>query len=272
VTPPDSSPATPLSHASQRLDDWLARWRAAGRLVLLLDFDGTLAPIVARPEMAALPERARLALERLGRRGDVDIAVVSGRGLADARERAGLAGVAYAGNHGMEIEGPGFRHVHAEAAAARPRLERVLERLREPLAAVPGAIMEDKGLTLSVHYRLVPPEQVGEVRRAVEAAVAGEEGIRLTEGKRVIEIRPAVEWDKGRAVEFLLEALNSPPGTPVLYLGDDTTDEDAFRALASSGAGEGIVVADSPPAGTAARAYLRSPEEVAEFLETMAAD
>lgn len=272
MTAPLYQPAArPLPHASQRLFDWLARWRAAGRLVLLLDFDGTLAPIVARPELAGLPMRTRAALERLVRSRDVEIAIVSGRALADARERAGLEGVAYAGNHGMEIEGPGIRHVHADAAAARPKLDRVVERLALPLGAVPGAILEDKGLTLSVHYRLVPEERVGELRRAVEAAVAGEEGLRLTEGKRVIEVRPAVEWDKGRAVEFLLDALRPPPGALVLYLGDDTTDEDAFRALAASGAGEGVVVAEEPPLDTSATSYLRSPEEVAELLETLAA-
>jgi len=239
--------------------------------VLLLDFDGTLAPIVSRPELAGMPERTRAALERLLRRGDVTIAVVSGRGLSDARERAGLAGVAYAGNHGMEIEGPGFRHVHAEAAAARPRLDRVVDRLAAPLAAVPGAILEDKGLTLSVHDRMVPAERVEEVRRAVAAAVEGEEGLRLTEGKRVLEVRPAVQWHKGRAVEFLLDALHPPPEAPVIYLGDDVTDEDAFRVLAGSVAGEGVIVADPVPAGTAARSFLRSPEEVAALLEALAA-
>ncbi|HEX2189297.1 MAG TPA: trehalose-phosphatase [Longimicrobiaceae bacterium] len=260
-------------HASERVGAWRGAWRRSGRLVLLLDFDGTLAPIAARPELAAVPERTRAALDRLLALPGVQAAVVSGRGMADARERARIPGIAYAGNHGMEIEGPGVRRVHPEARAARPELEEAASAVAAALAEVPGAWVEDKGLTLSVHYRQVAEERAGEVREAVLGAVRGSEGLRVTEGKMVLEVRPRVEWDKGRAVDFLLDHLRPPPGAPVLYLGDDTTDEDAFRALlARPEGGEGVLVAETPPASTAARAWLRSPEEVGALFEALAGE
>lgn len=262
-----------LPHAIQRLPDWIGAWRPASLLVLLLDFDGTLAPIVDRPELAAPLPAARAALDRLLARDDVAVAVVSGRGLADARRLLGIADIAYAGNHGMEIEGPGVRDEHEEAAAARPALERILKRVRLALQHVEGALVEDKGLTLSIHYRLVAEAGVPEVRAAAHAAAAAEAGVRLTEGKKVVEVRPDVDWHKGRAVDFLLDHLRPPVGAPVLYIGDDTTDEDAFRALRERGAfAEGILVADPPPAAreTAAKAFLRNPAEVARLLTLFA--
>ncbi|HYJ79723.1 MAG TPA: trehalose-phosphatase [Longimicrobiaceae bacterium] len=260
-----------LPHALERVPDWAAAWRRSGRLVLLLDFDGTLAPIVPHPDDAAIPPATRAALERLRSFAGVEAAVVSGRGLADVRLRAGIPGVAYAGNHGMEMQGAGFERVHPQAAAARPLLEAVARRIEPELAAVPGAFLEDKELTLSVHFRRAPAEREPEVRRIVAAAVAGVGGVKVTEGKMVLEVRPRVEWDKGKAVLFLLDQLRPPAGTPVLYLGDDRTDEDAFRALRQrGGGGEGVLVAEEPPADTAASSRLRGPEEVGVLFAELA--
>ncbi len=262
-----------LPHASTRVPIWLDAWRRTGRLVLLLDYDGTLAPIVARPELAVPAPGAREAVEQLLGRDGLDLAIVSGRGLADARERFGVEGIAYAGNHGMEIEGPGVHRIHTEAAAARPLLEQVATLLSRALREIEGALVEDKGLTLSIHYRLVDPAGIEQVRHLVTEAVGRVPELRLTEGKMVLEVRPRVEWDKGRAVEFLLESFDPPADTPVLYIGDDTTDEDAFRTLRSWGAGssgEGVLVSEDPPAATAARSYLRDPREVVELLRALA--
>lgn len=261
-----------LPHASTLFPGWSRAWASTGRLVLLLDFDGTLAPIVDRPESAAMLPAARSALEILAARDGVDLAIVSGRGLDDARSLARLDGVAYAGNHGMEIEIERSREVHEEAASARPELDAVAAELRGRLARVDGALVEDKGLTLSVHFRLVSPSEVEGVRNAVATSVQGFERLRVTEGKRVLEIRPKVDWHKGRAVAFLLDHLRPPSGAPILYLGDDRTDEDAFRVLRDGTfPGDGIVVADEPPASTSAVARLASAEEVAELLGAFAA-
>ncbi|HKP74903.1 MAG TPA: trehalose-phosphatase [Longimicrobiaceae bacterium] len=260
-----------LPHALERVGDWAEAWRRTGRLVLLLDFDGTLAPIVARPELAAMPDTTRAALDRLMAMPGVEAAVVSGRGLADVRERAGISGIAYAGNHGMEIHGPGIDRIHPEAAAARPVLERAAAGLRAALEGIPGAWVEDKQLTLSVHHRQTPSERVPEVREIMHRVVAGLEGVHLTEGKQVIEVRPNVDWNKGRAVLFLLDQMQPPASAPILYFGDDRTDEDAFRALAEHSAGaEGVLVADDPPEHTAATSFVHTPAEVGEVFAALA--
>lgn len=259
-----------LPHANERIDDWLARRTAAGRMLLALDFDGTLAPIVPRPEDATIDAAARAALRRLSGDARTTVAIVSGRGLADARERVGIDGIYFAGNHGLEIEGPDLHREHEQARAARPALERCAERLLVELADVAGIIIEDKGLTYSVHFRLVATAAArDDVIRRVRAACGAEPGIRLTEGKMVVEIRPDVDWDKGRAVDFLLDTLfDDARDVLVLFIGDDRTDEDAFRAL--SGRGEGVIVADPLPATTAASAFVHSPSEVVTLLERLA--
>ena len=259
-----------MHHALERVPVWTHAWRESGHLVLLLDFDGTLAPIVDRPEMATTPRRTRTALDRLMAMQGVTVAVVSGRGLADVRERAAIAGIAYAGNHGMEIEGAGLYRVHPEAAAARPELEEVAAVIEPELEGIDGAFLEDKGLTLSIHYRMAP-DRAEEVREIVLEAAGGRPALVVTEGKMVLEVRPRVEWHKGKAVLFLLEQMRPPKDAPVLYLGDDRTDEDAFRALGTwSPAAEGILIADPPPAESAASAWLRNPAEVGGLFEALA--
>ncbi|HSJ24180.1 MAG TPA: trehalose-phosphatase [Longimicrobiales bacterium] len=240
-----------------------------GILLLGLDFDGTLAPIVPRPEDAALPAETRALLEALADRPDTHVALISGRGLADLRGRVGLAGVFYAGNHGLEIEGPGVHRVHPEAVAATGRLAETAGRLRERFGAVPGVIVEDKGLTLSVHYRLVedPAEGAG-IARQVRALCEAVPDLRVTDGKKVVEIRPDVEWHKGRALSFLSASLlEGHANAPVVFIGDDRTDEDAFRVVGDGGC---AVVVGDPPADTAAHAALASTTEVRRFLECLA--
>lgn len=259
-----------MQHALERVVTWADAWRASGRLILLLDFDGTLAPIVDRPELAEMPSRTRRALERLMAMPGVTVAVVSGRVLADVRERAAIPGIAYAGNHGMEIEGAGLHRIHPQAAAARPELEQVAARIMADLEGIDGAFVEDKGLTLSIHYRMAP-EREADVREIVLEAAEGRPALHVTEGKMVLEVRPRVEWDKGRAVLFLLEQMRPPAQAPVIYLGDDRTDEDAFRALRGwSGAAEGVLIAEAPPADSAAASYLRDPAEVGALFEALA--
>lgn len=259
-----------LPDAGARVGAWCEGWRRSGALVLLLDFDGTLAPIVAHADQAAMPPETRAALDRLRAMRGVTAAVVSGRALADVRSRAALDGIPYAGNHGMEIEGPGVHRIHPEAQAARPSLEAVAARLAPALVSIPGAFLEDKGLTLSLHYRMAAEGAGAAVRALAEAAVAGREELALTEGKMVLEVRPRVDWHKGRAVLFLLDHIRPPAGAPVLYLGDDRTDEDAFRALRESGRGEGVLISPDPPADSAAAAHLPDPHAVGAFFAALA--
>lgn len=260
-----------IPSALERVEGWRLARERAGRILVALDFDGTLAPIVPSPAEARLPDPARAALERLARRGDTVLAIISGRALRDLKERVGIPGLYYAGNHGLEIEGPGVDEVHEEATRARPHIVACVETLDPILTAAPGSILEDKGLTISIHYRQVAdPAAVERIRDHLLAHCAEEPALQIFEGKKVFEIRPAVDWDKGRATEFLLDTLARENGAtlPALFVGDDRTDEDAFRAL--SGRGDGVIVAPSPPPDTAATSFVHSPAEVVTLLEYLA--
>jgi trehalose 6-phosphate phosphatase len=239
---------------------------AAGMMLLGLDFDGTLAPIVPDPDDAALPLHVRPLLEALVARSDTRVALVSGRGVQDLRRRVDVAAAWYAGHHGLEIEGPGVSRVHDEAQEAGRRLPGVVALLRQRFAGSSDVIIEDKGLTVSVHYRVVTDEgRAAEVRRIAHDCCRGVPGLRAANGRKIIDIGPDVEWHKGSALRFLRDTIVPPEsGAPVLFIGDDRTDEDAFHELGDDG--WSIVVGDLPRADTVARASLASTAEVAEFL------
>lgn len=253
-------PRTPLSAGR----DFAAFLEALGgrRPALFLDYDGTLTPIVDRPERAVLDDATRAAVARLA--ALCPVAVVSGRDLDDVARMVALDELVYAGSHGFDIRGPQLRtQIGLEYA---PALERADGALRARLSAVPGALVERKRFAIAVHTRLVDPGAKPDVADAVRAVAAAEAELRLTGGKEIHELRPNLPWDKGRAVLALLDALGLGAAMPV-YIGDDETDEDAFRAL--TGRGIGIRVMD-PPGGTAAGWMLGDPVEVRVFLERLA--
>ncbi|HEX9670400.1 MAG TPA: trehalose-phosphatase [Thermoanaerobaculia bacterium] len=253
------------------LDRWPEierRLRTGGRPVLFLDYDGTLTPIVARPELAVLEGGVRDLLTRLARR--FPLAVLSGRGREDVAALVGLPEIVYAGSHGFDVAGgwPGreLRHevgegTPAEIGAAAVELERAL-------AGFPGVLVEPKRFSVAVHWRLARPEDLAAIEAAVDRVLAAHPALRRAAGKRVWELRPALAWDKGEALRWLLAAWGLDGGRSVpLYVGDDVTDEDAFRVVAETGVG--ILVADHPRP-TAAAYSLRDPGEVRELLERVA--
>jgi len=229
---------------------------------VFLDYDGTLTPIVPHHRDAWLPPETRAVVAALARVAPV--AVVSGRDLADVRARVGVDGVVYAGSHGLEIEGPDG--VHEVAPQARTALASATAALSATLPKEPGVLLEPKRYGVAVHWRMADPSMLPAVRRAVEAVLVQHPSLRLYEGRKVLELQPDVVWDKGHAVRRLLTAARSDTAaaTPwALYVGDDRTDEDAFRALGPDGAG--IVVWETPRA-TSASYWLRDPGEVTELL------
>ncbi|MFO0887645.1 MAG: trehalose-phosphatase [Isosphaeraceae bacterium] len=232
------------------------------RIFLGLDFDGTLAPIRPTPDEVALDRAVRGWLDGLSRMSGVTVAIVSGRSIADVSARVALPGLIYAGNHGLEIAGPEVHFIEPTAAALSGELGSLASRLSGELAEVPGALVEPKGLTASVHDRNVPPADRPRVEWAVRRAAEGADGrFVIQPGLCVWEIRPWVDWHKGKAVAAILDALGrSEPLLPI-YLGDDRTDEDAFAAIP-----DGITARVGPPRPTAARYALESPVEVAFFL------
>jgi trehalose 6-phosphate phosphatase len=252
-----------LPSGLERLDAVASRLDSK-RLALFLDYDGTLTPIVSRPEEALLPEATRDTLRRLS--GRATVAVVSGRSLADVKALVGLDTLVYAGNHGFEIRGPeGASLSHEIGREFQDDVANVRKALEPELHSVPGAWTEDKTQSLSVHYRQVAEDRVADVEAIVDRVLKDFPRLRKHFGKKVLEIRPRIDWDKGRAVLWLLEALHlDGEGVLPMYLGDDVTDEDAFRALA--GRGLGVLVSDVPRP-SAAVLRLRDPGEVRLFLE-----
>jgi trehalose 6-phosphate phosphatase len=240
-------------------------------LVLLLDVDGTLAPIAARPELAEVPAETRRALAALAAAPAVHVGVVSGRGAADARRLAGLTHGWAIGNHGLETIAPdGEQTVDARVAPFSQPLAKAVRTLERLLAAVPGVIVEDKTWSHSIHYRLADPAVVPRVRRAVED-VAREHGLRVTTGKLVLELRPPVRVDKGTAVIALAERLGGlEPSASLLFAGDDVTDEDAFRLLRSRVPHATTVRVGAESRDTAAELHLPDPAAVQSLLERLA--
>ena len=251
--------------AADQWPDLLRRIDGLPSVLLLLDFDGTLSEIASSPEVAVLRPGNAALLEDLSRRSGYAVGVISGRSLDDVAERVGVPGLVYAGNHGLEIRGGGMEYRHPVANAAVSAMTEAADSLAEALASIPGAMVENKGLTLTVHYRRTPSELQGRVmavfRDAVQPLITGRL-CRVTVAKAALELRPAVDWHKGRAVELIRYRV-APEAYPV-YIGDDATDEDAFRAAQDAG-GAGVFV--GPPDGdTCAGWRLDSPADVTATL------
>ena len=241
---------------------------AAGsrRFVVFLDYDGTLSPIVDRPELAVLSPNMRETLERLANK--YVVAIISGRDLKDVKRRVGVTDIYYAGSHGYRISGPnGFRHTVEMETDYLSVLDQAERNLKKSVANISGAIVERKHLSIAVHYRLVDEDKLHVVEAMVERVLGSHQGLRRTYGKKVFDLQPDIEWDKGRAVLWLLQALelDRTKALPI-YIGDDVTDEDAFRELAEIGIGIAVKGSDRT---TAARYALENPEEVRKFLEML---
>lgn len=245
--------------------------RNARHILLLADYDGTLTPIVDRPELANLSEDTRQLLQALARYRHFTLGIISGRALAELKNKIGINGVIYAGNHGLEMEGPGVSFTNPSAEEARPVIRTMYQLLSEALRTIRGVIVEDKGLTLSVHYRLVEKNKTKEVKDIFDRIVGGAQvlgKIKITSGKKVYEVRPAVAWDKGKAIKLLMKRYGKGgrnSGLLPIYLGDDFTDEDVFKVMARYGNGISVFVGDESR-DTAARYFLKSPMEVERFL------
>jgi trehalose 6-phosphate phosphatase len=245
----------------------IRRKMAGKRVAVFLDYDGTLTPIVDDPDKATLPDEMRSVVRRLARH--CRVAVISGRDLEDVRKHVGLESVFYAGSHGFDMVGPGgWRREHEEGERFFPALDEAGRQLDERLSSIPGARIERKKFAIAVHYRKADESDIGKIEAAVDHVLAFHRQLRKSTGKKIYELRPRLDWDKGKAVLWLLGTLGlDEPEVVPLYIGDDVTDEDAFRAL--EGRGIGILVRDGHPTRTAAAFSLRGPDEVQRFLEML---
>jgi len=235
-------------------------------LAVFLDYDGTLTPIVAHPSDAVLPVDTREIVKRLATY--CTVAVISGRDLADVRDMVSIEGIAYAGSHGFDIVGADGTH-RDEKRWQRflPALDHAEKELQRSLEDIPGARVERKRFAIAVHYRGMDDSYLETLEQRVDQVAAQEPELRKSGGKKVFELRPNVDWDKGKALLSLLEALGLDSGEVVpLFIGDDVTDEDAFQAIRDRGIG--IVVGDDERQ-TAAHYALYDPGEVRPFLEAL---
>ena len=239
------------------LEKSLAR---AQTVYLFCDFDGTLARIARRPESAHLEKKHHKLLESLASNKKFRIAIISGRSILQLKRLVSVDGVYYAGNHGFEISGPKISYINPSAVRRVKLLKAAARELQSALRSISGVIVEDKGLTVSVHYRMSKPSNRKTVVKLVESVASKHRGLTLTSGKMIVELRPRVKWHKGMAALKLLGALGRRGN--VIFIGDDTTDEDAFQSLK----GNITVRVMHKRVKTSAKYYLRSVSEVWRFI------
>jgi len=241
------------------------RIRSAKLISLFLDFDGTLAPISADPTLPRLDPETADTLRQLLSHERLVLTIISGRAVEDLYSRIRLDGLIYAGNHGLEIFGREMRFVEPLASERRAGLELLCEELATELTPYEGAQVEWKGLTASAHYRQAAEADWEEIEQTVYAVVARHGDLfRASPGRKVFDIVPRTNWHKGAAVQWINTHLGEPEMLTV-YIGDDTSDEDAFSVLPDAVT---IKVGNAPV--TSARYQLPGPPAVHEFLGWMA--
>lgn len=261
-----------LPHAL-RQHNALAQRFAARRLAIFLDYDGVLTPIVARPEDALISPSMRQTVADLAQR--YPVCVVSGRDRHTVQQLMGIEDLIVAGSHGFDIWSPdGGQIEHAVGAEYAELMVQVRQQVDAELTGIDGAIVEPKAASVAVHYRLANDEGRRRIGGVVEDVLTQHpDDLKLTPGKMVYEIQPKIDWDKGKAVHYLLDALDlSGEAFVPLYLGDDTTDEDAFCALAGYGVGVFVGSLDDPEVAgrtTAADFILYNVDEVEQFLQRL---
>lgn len=243
---------------------------AAGgkELFVALDFDGTLAPVNNDPDAVEISAEMKKRVKNLAMR--CRVAIITGRDLGDIRERVGLEELFYSGSHGFEIVGPPGSGLFFEVGKEFLPVLDAAERSFAPLVEMtPGAVLQRKRFSISVHYRLVEESLVPDLKDAVDGFVKDVKGLVARPDKKAIEILPRMKWNKGRALLWLLKASGmSPQNSFTISIGDDVTDEDTFRAV--NGRGAGIIVTETePPHATFADYRLKNTAEVGRFIEIL---
>jgi len=238
-------------------------------IFLFLDYDGTLAPIVETPMEAVISKDTKEVLDKLSKKTDCNIAVISGRSLKDIKNMVGLKNIIYAGNHGLEIEGPKIRFESQVSPRLKSVIRQIKEDLKNELSGIEGIFIEDKELTISIHYRLVDKKDIPLLQKIFTELTNPHvlrDKIKINSGKKVYEIKPPVVWDKGKIVSWLLVRQQFAQGEDKvfpIYIGDDVTDEDAFKALKN----KGLTIFVGEPGASEAHYYLKNTEEVVRFIK-----
>lgn len=250
------------------------QWLGERHLLLVTDFDGTLSELALTPGTAVISPEVRDTLRLVGEHPRTTLAVVSGRRIDDVRARTADVAPYVGGLHGLEISGPTGGFLHPALARVAPVIADILARARLALAWCPDVVLEDKTYALTCHVRKVSPDAAGTaLGQFVEVAQPALDAdlLRVLPGAQALELLPAAEWHKGKAVEWIRSAVDIGPtsGVGVVYLGDDRTDEDAFATL--TGRGVSIGVGDRPH-DHLIQFRLAGPASVGRFLDRLHAD
>ena len=249
--------------------DTIAKKIDKNNLFIFLDFDGTLAPIVSTPDKAVLPKASKMLLKRLAEKQEVKLAFISGRQINDIKSKIGIKNAIYSGSHGLQLEGPKIKFEPLFSAGYQMIIDRIKNELRQKTAHIQGVFVEDKGVVLTLHYRLVSRKEIPALKIIFHEAVIQyieRNKINIKSGKMVLEVMPPVKWNKGNVVLWLLArslfGLQRGAILPI-YVGDDVTDEDAFRVLKN----KGLTVFVGKYKKSSAQYYLKDHNEVRDFLE-----
>ncbi|ATN85752.1 trehalose-phosphatase [Coxiella burnetii] len=243
----------------------IAEQSAYKKMVVFLDYDGTLTPIVDKPEKAILSDEMKAVLIKLSQKASV--VVLSGRQLSNLQELIGLESLFYAGNHGFEIFNPLSNDTIVIVTEYKETISNAYNLLHQLLQDVQGVIIEHKALSLSIHYRLVKAEDVPIIEENLNKVLELHPQLKKHHGKKVFELRPHIDWDKGKALLHILEILSHHYAHIYpIFLGDDVTDEDAFMAIEDCGVG---ILVSKEQRRTSAAMVLEDPKQVEQFLEAL---
>lgn len=252
-------------------DEWkkIKKHLKGENIFLFFDYDGTLTPIVEHPNKAVLSQKTKNLLRKIVRNPKSEIAIISGRSMKDIKSRIGIKEIIYSGNHGLEIESPLFKYENNVLNTYKTVLSEIKKKLQHALLGFKGTLIEDKELSLSIHYRLVDHKHILNIKKILYQTITHyleSKQIKSGKGKMVLEITPPIKWNKGNAVLWILNQHEiSKYNFYPIYFGDDATDEDAFIALKN----KGITVLVGNRKKTHAQYYLNNVTEVEKFLEQL---
>ncbi|MBA4311284.1 MAG: trehalose-phosphatase [Chlorobiaceae bacterium] len=242
------------------------RITTSNRTFLLFDYDGTLVPIKKQPSLSILPVKMRSLIAQLSILPNIFVGIVTGRSLYDIRNLVRIKNILYAANHGFQIHYKKQTWTHADAKRVLPLLNKVDVVLAKSLTPIKGVLLENKGVTLSVHYRNVNPERVRRLKRVLKQIIQPYDGmLKITTGKKVFEVRPCISWDKGQAILRILKMFRATDKSIIIFIGDDKTDEDAFKLLPS----RAVTIRVGKNKSSNAKYFVRNTSEVRQFLENI---
>lgn len=249
------------------LPDVMGSIKKANYVFLFLDYDGTLTPIVKKPEFAILSIRTKDILQNISRLSKCRLCIVSGRSLKDIKKRVGMRGICYVGNHGLEAECPNFRYTNPYAFKCADIIDEIHKKLLIETKSIRGIVIENKGLTETVHYRMVHDKDLPKLRKIFRKTVdfyLSNGRIRTSRNKKTLEILPNTDWNKGKVVLKILSYAALKGSILPIYIGDDRTDEDAFRALKKIGIS---AIVSEKPKKSSAQYYLEDVGDVIKFIK-----